>query len=77
MDISGQVESTQTIALLRSARIVRRVPVTLGDWLSLKLQRETIRKTFKGVTIINCKWRPYRDTERINYISECGKLTQK
>ena len=39
-EIKGRVETIQTIALLRSARILRRVLETL-DLLSLKLQWET------------------------------------
>ena len=41
-EIRGQVEKIQTTALLRSARILRRVLQTWGDFLSLKFQRETI-----------------------------------
>ena len=43
LEIRGQIETTQTTALLRSARILRRVLETWRDLLSLKLQRETIR----------------------------------
>ena len=39
-----KVETIQTTALLRSARILRRVLETWGDLLSLKLQWETISK---------------------------------
>ena len=42
LDISGRVDTIQTTALLRSARILRRVLDTWGDLLSLKLQWETI-----------------------------------
>ena len=38
LEIRGRVETIQTIALLRSARILRRVLETLGDLLSLKPQ---------------------------------------
>ena len=38
LKIMGQVETVQTTALLRSARILRRVLETLRDLLSLKLQ---------------------------------------
>ena len=38
LQIRGQVETIQTTALLRSARILRKVPETLGDLLSHKLQ---------------------------------------
>ena len=37
-EIGGRVETIQTTALLRTARILRRVLETLGDLLSLKLQ---------------------------------------
>ena len=42
LEIGGRVETIQTTALLRSARILRRVLKTWGDLLSLKLQWETI-----------------------------------
>ena len=38
LEIRGRVKTIQTNALLRTARIVRRVLETLGDLLSLKLQ---------------------------------------
>ena len=38
VEIRGQVESIQTTALSRSARILRRVLDTLGDLLSLNLR---------------------------------------
>ena len=38
LEIRGQVETIQTTALLRLARILRRVQETRGDLLSLKLQ---------------------------------------
>ena len=37
LEITGRVEIIQTTALLRSARILRRVLETRGDLLSLKL----------------------------------------
>ena len=37
LEIKGQVDPTQTTALLRSARILRRVLETWVDMLSLKL----------------------------------------
>ena len=43
LEISGRVETTQTPALLRSARILRRILET-WDLLSLKLQWKTISK---------------------------------
>ena len=42
LEISGRVETIQTTALLRTARILRRVLETWGDLLSLKLQWNTI-----------------------------------
>ena len=44
LEIRGQVETIQTTALLRSARILRRVRETCGDFLSLRLQWTTISK---------------------------------
>ena len=41
-EITGRVETTQTTALLRSARILQRVLETWGDLLSLNLQWKTI-----------------------------------
>ena len=38
LEIRGQMETIQTTALLRTARILRRVLGTSGDFLSLKLQ---------------------------------------
>ena len=37
LEVGGRVETIQTIALLRTARILRRVLETRGDLLSLKL----------------------------------------
>ena len=42
LEVGDQVETTQTTALLKTARILRRVLETWGDWLSLKLQWKTI-----------------------------------
>ena len=42
LEVGGRVENIQTTALLRMARILRRVLETLGDLLSLKLQWKTI-----------------------------------
>ena len=42
LEVGGRVETIQTTALLRTARIPRRVPETWGDLLSLKLQWKTI-----------------------------------
>ena len=37
LEVGGQVETIQTTALLRTARILRRVLESWGDFLSLKL----------------------------------------
>ena len=42
LEVSGWVETIQTTALLRTARILRRVLETWGDLLSLKLQWKTL-----------------------------------
>ena len=42
LKIKGRVETIQTTALLRSARILRRVQETWGNLLSLKFQWKTI-----------------------------------
>ena len=42
LEIGGRTETIQTIALLRTARILKRVLETWGDLLSLKLQRKII-----------------------------------
>ena len=42
LKVGGQVETIQMTALLRTARILRRVLETWGDFLSLKLQCKTI-----------------------------------
>ena len=41
-EIGGREETIQTTALLRTARILRRVLATWGDLLSIKLQYKTI-----------------------------------
>ena len=41
-EIGGRVETIQTTALLRMARIMRRVLEIWGDLLSLKLRSKTI-----------------------------------
>ena len=38
LEVGGRVETIQTTALLRTARILRRILETWGDLLSLKLQ---------------------------------------
>ena len=47
LEIGGRVETIQTTALLRMARILRRVLETWEDWLSLKLQWKTISKHWR------------------------------
>ena len=42
LEVGGRVETIQTTALLRTARILRRVLETWEDLLSLKFQRKTI-----------------------------------
>ena len=42
LEVGGRVEIIQMTALLRTARILRRVLETWGDFLSLKLQWKTI-----------------------------------
>ena len=42
LEVGGRVETIQTTALLRTARIPRRVLETWGDLLSLKLLWKTI-----------------------------------
>ena len=42
LEVGGRVETIQTTALLRTARILRRVLETWRDLLSLKLQWGTI-----------------------------------
>ena len=42
LEVGGMVETIQTTALLRTARILKRVLETWGDLLSLKLQWKTI-----------------------------------
>ena len=42
LEVGGRVETIQTTAFLRTARILRRVQETWGDLLSLKLQWKSI-----------------------------------
>ena len=42
LEVGGRVETIQTVSLLRTARIWRRILETWGDLLSLKLQWKTI-----------------------------------
>ena len=42
LEVGGRVENIQTIALLRTARILRRVLETWGDLLSHKLHWKTL-----------------------------------
>ena len=43
LEVGGRVETIQTTALLRTARILRRFLETWGDLLSLRLHWKTIR----------------------------------
>ena len=52
LEVGGRVEIIQTTALLRMARILRRVLETWGDLLSLKLQWKTISVSWCEKTII-------------------------
>ena len=56
LEIGGRVETIQTTALLKTARILRRVLETWEDLLSLKLQSKPSTnvdvKNSKGVIII-------------------------
>ena len=45
LEVSGRVETIQTTAFLRTARILRRVLETWGDFLSLKLQWKPLANT--------------------------------
>ena len=47
LEINGRVEAIQTTALLRSARILKRVQETWGDLLSLRLQLTLMWKVLK------------------------------
>ena len=47
LEVGGRVEIIQTTALLRTARILRRVLETWGDLLSLKLQRPSANAEVK------------------------------
>ena len=42
LEVGGRIETIQTTALLRTARILRRILETWGNLLSLKLQWKTI-----------------------------------
>ena len=42
LEVSGRIETIRTTALLRTARILKRVLETWGDLLSLKLHWKTI-----------------------------------
>ena len=42
LEVGGRVETIQTTALLKTARILRRILETWGELLSLKLQWKTI-----------------------------------
>ena len=42
LEVGGRVETIETTALLRTARILRRILETWGDWLSRRLQWKII-----------------------------------
>ena len=48
LEIRGRVEIIQTTALLRLTRILRRVLLTWGDLLSLKLQWKTLKERYNN-----------------------------
>ena len=50
-EVGGRVETIQTTALLRTARILRRVLKTWGDLLSLKLQWKNHQLTLMWKTL--------------------------
>ena len=52
LEVGGRLETIQTTALLRTARILRKVLETWGDLLSLKLQWKAISVRWREKTII-------------------------
>ena len=74
LEMGGRVETIQTTALLRTARILRRVLETWGDLLSLKLQWKTISftdvKNSKGVNNNNNN----NNDKYVNLAKELKKL---
>ena len=62
LEVGGRIETIQTTALLRTARILRRVLETWGDLLSLKLQWKTNTgvKNSRGVNNNNKKNQSYQ-----------------
>ena len=55
LEVGGRVETIQTTALLRTARILRRVQETWGDLLSLKLQWKTSERPLADTDVKNSK----------------------
>ena len=53
LKVGGRVETIQTTALLKMARILRRVLETWGDLLSLNLQWKTIRLSLMWKTLMS------------------------
>ena len=53
LEVGGRVETIQMTALLRTARIVRRVLETWGDLLSLKLQWKIHQLTLMWKTLMS------------------------
>ena len=62
LDVGGRVETIQTTALLRMARILRRILETWGDLLSLKLQWKTISVSWCEKIIIIIRWHKIHKT---------------
>ena len=82
LEIKGRVETIQTTAWFKSAKILKRFRETGVDLLSHRLQWETIsqrwcEKLKRSKVISKCRLCGHRD-ETINHIiSECSKLAQK
>ena len=77
LEITGWVENIQTTALLRSARILRRVWKTWGDLLSLILQWKTQGVTFNRNKNSKCTLCCDRDKTNNPMKSECSKLAPR
>ena len=76
LEVGGRVETIQTIALLRTARILRRVLETWGNLLSLKLQwKSTDVKNSRGVNNNNNEdWKLQHCWDRREYWEESWRL---
>ena len=75
LEVSGRVETIQTTALLRTARILRRVLETWVDLLSLKLQWTTISVSWSEKTMIinknRRKWKREQYLKHVKIIKKC------